>query len=122
MCRAAGVKPPVFEEITGGAVVTFRVRVDVTATPTPQVAPQVTPQVTPHVEVLLRCASAAPVTRAHLQQVSGIADRKHFRVAYLGSLLRAGWIEPTIPDKPNSRLQRYRVTPAGEEILARSEQ
>ena len=26
-------------------------------------------------------------------------------------------VEPTIPDKPNSRLQRYRLTPQGEAYL-----
>ena len=32
-------------------------------------------------------------------------------------LLSAGWLAMTIPDKPNSRLQRYRTTPAGLEVL-----
>ena len=32
-------------------------------------------------------------------------------------LLREEWIEYTIPEKPNSRLQRYRLTLAGERAL-----
>jgi hypothetical protein len=27
--------------------------------------------------------------------------------------MEEGWIEPTLPDKLNSRLQRYRLTAAG---------
>ena len=38
----------------------------------------------------------------------------HFRSAYLTPALDAGYIEMTIPDKHQSRLQRYRLTVLGE--------
>lgn len=40
-------------------------------------------------------------------------DRKSFRERYLGPALADGLIEMTIPDKPNSRLQEYRLTDEG---------
>ena len=48
----------------------------------------------------------------------GLLDRMHFSEAYLKPALGDGWIEMTIPDKPNSRLQRYRLTAKGAAALA----
>ncbi len=38
-----------------------------------------------------------------------LSDRKSFRERYLRPALQAGLIEMTLPDKPNSRLQKYRL-------------
>jgi hypothetical protein len=56
--------------------------------------------------------------RDELQAALGLKDRKSFRALYLQPALKAGLISMTIPDKPNSRLQRYRIAPAGEVYLA----
>ena len=53
-----------------------------------------------------------------LMAVAGRKDRTKFRNQVLRPLLDAGWIEMTIPDKPTSRMQRYRITAAGREVLA----
>jgi len=44
----------------------------------------------------------------------GLKHEGHFRTAYLTPALDAGYIEMTISDKPQSRLQKYRLTALGE--------
>jgi hypothetical protein len=83
---------------------------------TPQVAPQVVPQVTPQVGALLAVIRGEMGRRA-LQAELGLSDRASFRARYLEPALRGGLIEMTVPDKPNSRLQRYRLTELGRRWL-----
>jgi len=75
-------------------------------------APQVAPQVTPQVARLL-AALTGDLDRAAIQKALGLTDRKSFSRRYLQPALDAGLIELTRPDKPNSRLQQYRLTSAG---------
>ena len=56
--------------------------------------------------------------REALQSALGLSDRKSFRERYLKPALADGLIEMTIPDKPNSRLQQYRLTDKGRVQLA----
>jgi ATP-dependent DNA helicase RecG len=44
-------------------------------------------------------------------------DREHFRKAYLKELVACGLIELTMPDKPRSSKQHYRLTRAGADFL-----
>ena len=76
-----------------------------------------TPQVTPQVVAVLQVAAQKANSRDELQKAAGIKDREHFRKAYLEPLLFAGWLERTIPDKPRSRMQRYRTSEAGREAM-----
>lgn len=87
----------------------------VTECQTPQVAPQVTPQV----ERLLKTL-VGDISRDQLQQALGLQDRKSFRELYLAPALAAGLIEMTIPEKPNSRLQKYRLAGLGRAWLSQS--
>jgi len=54
-----------------------------------------------------------------LRRAMGIRHRPIFHENYLHPALNKGLIERTIPDKPNSRLQKYRLTDAGRAWLAR---
>ena len=78
---------------------------------TVQVTPQVTPQVKKLVMVILEMMS-----RDELQGNIGLKDRKSFMKLYLIPALNSGLIEMTVPDKPNSRLQKYRLTKKGMEF------
>lgn len=75
-----------------------------------------TPQVTHAVKKLIAICSGE-MDRAELQEKVGLSDRKSFTKNYLNPALEQGLIEMTIPEKPNSRLQKYRLTGAGKYFL-----
>ena len=79
-------------------------------------AGEVTTQVTTQVGVLLsRIAGEMP--RQAIQDALRLTNREHFRKTYLVPALELGVIEMTLPDKPNSRSQRYRLTALGQRWL-----
>lgn len=78
----------------------------------PQVAPQVTPQVAPQVRELIGTLDKE-MNRQELQERLQLSDRENFRLNYLKAALDLEVIEMTKPDKPNSRLQKYRLTEKG---------
>ncbi|WP_089138949.1 Fic family protein [Vibrio rumoiensis] len=88
------------------------------------VSPQVAPQVTPQVKTLIKVMKVAGETeqaqtsfnRTDLQRLLGLKDKKSFNQRYLQPALSNGLIEMTIPDKPTSRLQQYRLTALGKSI------
>ena len=48
-----------------------------------------------------------PKSRGEIQQYIGIANREHFRKSILKPLIESGQLMMTIPDKPNSKSQKY---------------
>ena len=59
------------------------------------------------------------MTSEQLRQALNLTHKGHFRRAYLQPALKSGLVEMTIPDKPTSRNQRYRLTPRGQKHLRR---
>ena len=55
-----------------------------------------------------------------IQAERGLKDEKHFRKNYQQVAIECGLIEMTIPEKPNRRLQKYRLTDKGRARLKRS--
>jgi hypothetical protein len=89
---------------------------------TGQVGGQVTGQVEPWIPPVLKLCESQPRTSREIQAVAGISHRESFQRNYLDLLVKdRKWLAWTIPDKPTSRLQKYRLTPAGAAILARQE-
>ncbi|MCO5259140.1 MAG: hypothetical protein M9916_03265 [Crocinitomicaceae bacterium] len=75
---------------------------------------KITNQVTPQVDDLIkRIKLGKSYSRDELQDMLELKDRENFRLNYLKPALEQELIEMTIPDKPNSRLQRYRLTKEG---------
>jgi len=72
-----------------------------------QLTPQDDPQVAPQVKLMLD-GMKGEMSREELQHMLGLQDRKSFRERYLKPALEASLIEMTHPDKPNSKLQKYR--------------
>jgi len=61
------------------------------------------------VKKLLIALANGPLSTAECMEKLGLSHRANFRKNYLIPALAAGRIERTIPEKPNSRLQKYRV-------------
>jgi ATP-dependent DNA helicase RecG len=84
----------------------------------PTVAPTVAPTVTPTVGMLLALLQKnGECSSMDIRQALGLKDRSHTHKSYLQPALVAGYIEMTLSEKPNSRLQKYRLTEKGCHIL-----
>jgi len=57
-----------------------------------------------------------------LMAIAGRTNRTKFRDQVLKPLLEVGWLEMTIPEKPRSSKQRYRLTDKGRDLLTATDQ
>ena len=65
----------------------------------------------------LKCFQDVPLKASELRQRMNLSDRKSFNDKYIKPCLERKWIEMTIPDKPNSQNQAYRITQRGRDVL-----
>ena len=80
---------------------------------TPAHTPQATPQDHPELARLLSVCVGEQSKRGLMARLQ-LRDGKHFSSAYLNPALDAGYLERTIPAKPRSGNQRYRLTAKGQ--------
>jgi len=121
-CREAGLPEPEFK-LTDGFVTVIRRKPGkafeaVGGKVTPEVIEQVGTKSglsRDQVEILQNCASEKAI--GELMSLVGRTNRTKFRDQVLRPLLDAGFIEMTIPDKPTSSKQKYRLTEAGKQVL-----
>ena len=111
-CSEYGVAEPLIEVSPDWVTVTFPRG---GAGEAPHVTPHETPHVPPHVE-RLAAVLEGEMSRAELMDALGLADRSHFAQNYLQPGINAGLIEMTVPDRPRSRRQRYRLTGLGRRV------
>ncbi len=129
-CNENGNPPPTWQEQAGSVYVTFRPAVlpdetQVAGELGPKSVPslsQVCPKSVPSdllIPLLQIATTPAPIE--FLMKVAGQTNRTRFRNAILRPLLDAGLIEMTIPDKPRSSKQKYRLTERGRRVLKEHE-
>jgi ATP-dependent DNA helicase RecG len=94
---------------------------EVTGEVTREVTGEVTDQVSREVLRLLG-ALHGEMPRQEMQKALGLRHEDHFRQAYLGPALEAAAIERTLPGKPRSSKQRYRITAFGLEALKKAQE
>ena len=61
-------------------------------------------------------------SRSEILDSLGLKDRVNLTTEYLRPALTAGLVEMTIPDKPTSSKQKYRLTARGRNLLAQLEE
>ncbi len=81
-----------------------------------QLTGEVAVEVTGEVRKLLKHLTK-PMNRTGLQAKLKLRSQANFRERYLQPSMAAGLVEMTIPDKPTSRLQKYRLTEKGKSFF-----
>lgn len=103
-CDKAGNSTAFIEFLLSALLVALR-----ESTGTDQVGDQVTDQVA----ALLRTLGRETLTALECMNRLKLSHRPTFRANYLQPAIAAGLLEYTLPEKPQSRLQKYRLTAKG---------
>lgn len=123
LCSEAGLPEPQFRQ-SGGQFIQILGRRQIVTTPevtgevTGIVAGEVGTRLAPsrhQVAILRKCLIGTGITE--LMTIARRTDRTKFRHQVLNPLIEAGLLEMTIPDKPTSSKQKYRLTEKGRAFL-----
>jgi len=112
-CRQENLPDPEFDDSKGFRVTLYSTRGDMKK---PDSTMEVTMEVTTEVKRLLKVISGEQ-TKKELKTLLKLRNDEHFRKMYLVPAIKLGFIEMTIPNKPRSSKQRYRLTKEGKSYL-----
>ena len=118
-CLKNGITPKWQSDDKLGVTLTFFAP-EVTPEATGEITPEDAPEVTPEVLKMMAVVKGA-MNRTEIMAALGLKDEKHFREHYQQAAVAAGLIEMTIPDKPRSSNQQYRLTALGKAILSKEQ-
>lgn len=111
LCKAAKLRPPEFRQEMEQFIQTlWRPKVGDDEPPGDQAGTK-SGLSRDQVEILVKCRAERALTE--LMKVAGRTNRTKFRDQVLRPLLDGELIEMTIPDKPRSSQQKYRLTEKG---------
>jgi len=110
-CAENGNPAPTWQEQAGSVYVTF---LPAALPYTPQVGTKLELS-RDQVQIIHNLLKDRAIT--DLMELLGRANRTKFRDQVLNPLIRAGFVEMTIPDKPRSSKQKYRLTEKGRKVI-----
>ena len=121
----AGHPEPEFTEIAGSVVVCFRPKsgsITVATTPTSGAEAESRPESRPEAIIAktLVMLTNEPLGKAEIAHRLGHKSVSGRLNKAIRELSTDGLIEPTIPNKPQSRLQKYRLTAKGQAVVERT--
>jgi ATP-dependent DNA helicase RecG len=111
-CERAGCSEPSYRVSGGCFVVTFPLRVGLGAESKPESGPESKPESGPESQLarsVLLALEQGPLGKAAIADALGHRSISASLNRTIRGLMAEGRIAPTIPEKPNSRLQKYRL-------------
>ncbi len=121
-CQKARLPEPEIRIDGGFFVLTIRRKKPEAGTKLAPVTAPVTAPVGEYVtRLLVLLADRVALSNADILVAFGLKSRRRLRDTYIDPALADGLVERTIPEKPTSRLQKYRLTEKGRRLLEQLE-
>lgn len=120
LCKQAGLNEPVFNLHEGFKITIWRPNATDVSVKINTIY-QVTDQVNEVIKRLIVISDEA-YSRQQLMDILQLKHNPNFRDNYLNPAIEQGYLEMTLPEKPNSNKQKYRLTTKGQVIKNKLEQ